>query len=210
LLACDKVFVTVLEAIGNFDKTSKTPNSTLPTQAPSPEPETPVSPSELPEDPIKDEPIFVEIPTQEPAQAATETPHDDTASPCVGKKPSVFARCGILIKYLYMAQFQQPYQEKLTQDLIPIVNMQPTMVLAHKACSVIHHIQARVNQAASNPTGDNISATTDPTHLFDKVTMSLKNIKACLAGLAEKVGNSTTLDSSTKTGLQKLQSLNHL
>jgi hypothetical protein len=75
-----------------------------------------------------------------------------------------------------MAQFQKLSKDKLTQDLIRIIATQPTMELAHKERSVICHIQARVNQAANNPSES--TSATDPTHLFEKVATPLNNIKA--------------------------------
>jgi hypothetical protein len=207
-LACDKVFTAVLEAIGNLDRATKTtppspasqPTTTEPpTDTPTQEPTQPGG--ELPKDPIdEDEGKFVEHP---PTTEDTPPSMDDNPPPRASKKPSIFARCGRLIKYLYMAQFQQLNKAILTANMIPVVSMQPTMEeLSHKEWTIICHIQARVNQSVAPNTPS--SSPTDPTHLFDKVATPLNDIQSCLASLAEKVGSASNLASS-HTNPQKLK-----
>jgi hypothetical protein len=209
-----QVFTTVLEAIGNFDKASKTTTTTPPPPAPTPEPTTNTpknrrsSPGKLPDNPIEDDDpkiVIVETPAsqnedQDTNVTSNQAP-DITSSPCTSKKPSVYARCGRLIKFLFLAQYQQSIKDQLDEDLLLVVSMQPTMELAYKEWSVIRHIQAGVNQT-NKTTGDHTSPT-DPTHLFIKIATPLNGIKSCLENLADKVGNTTTL--STKTNLQKVE-----
>jgi hypothetical protein len=100
-LGCNKVFAAVLEAIGTFDKANKMPSPSSAPEATS-APNKDVSLGELPNNPIVDEPEgdFVKIPSQMEAQLEASLPR-------ASKKPSVFARGGHLIKYLYLAQSQQ-------------------------------------------------------------------------------------------------------
>jgi hypothetical protein len=203
-LACDKVLAAVLEAIGTYDTAAKnamadpvpTGDPTVDLTDPSPTDST----GELPEDPIED-PDFVLLtdPPLGPYDAPTQ---DSSSSPKAGKQKSVYSRCAFLIKYLFMAQFQQKHSDQIPTDVIPVVKILPTMELSHKEWSVIRHIQASVNQPGGKAQDPTTSAT-DPTRLFETVANPLNDIKACLEELADKVG--ADAPSSSKTSLQKLE-----
>jgi hypothetical protein len=189
-LACDKVFAAVMEAITAFDKASKTATPPEATTTPKTEP----SPNELPEDPIdegEDDPDIVLVETVDEEEEATQPdssspldPETPASSPRATKRPSVFIRCGPLIKFCFLAQFQQLFQDKMRGTLIPGVIAQPTMELAHREWCIIRHVQANVSQANAQPQR---TPNLDPSTLFDKVADPLREIKACLEGLAEHV-----------------------
>jgi hypothetical protein len=204
-LACNKVFAAVMDAITAFDKNSKI----LPSVDTNPGPATDPSPNELPEDPIEDpndDPDIILVETvlkddNSPAEPSTTTEQEDSSSsPRAGKKPSVFIRCGPLIKFCFLAQFQQLFKEKMTGTLIPGGVAQPTMELSHREWCIIHHVQASVNQTnATSPSTPNL----DPSNLFDKVANPLNEIKACLEGLAERVPD-PPIDPVGTTPMKKL------
>jgi hypothetical protein len=188
-LACDKVFAAVMEAIAAFDKASKI----AATKEPSPAPPKETSPNKLPEDPIEeaeDDPDIVVVETvdeeeaTQPASSSPLDPSEPSSSTRASKTPSVFIRCAPLIKFCFLAQFQQLFQDRMKGTLIPGVIAQPTMELAHREWCIIRHVQANVNQANVNSPG---TPTLNPSTLFDKVADPLKEIKACLEGLAERV-----------------------
>jgi hypothetical protein len=202
-LACDQVFAAVMDAITAYDKSSKTPQADEITTEPTQE----ASPNELPEDPIEeaDDPDIVVVETVEeevdpPPVVDIEEPGP---SPRAGKKPSVFSRCGPLIKFLFLAQFQQLFKDKMKHTLIPGVIAQPTMELSHREWCIIRHVQANVNQANDNNNNDR--PTMDPTSLFEKVSNPLNDIIACLEGLADKVTD-PSLELEGSTPLKKLLS----
>jgi hypothetical protein len=199
-LACDKVFIAVMEAITAFDKASKTPATTNPT---SDQAQT-LSPDELAEDPIEEaeDPDIVLVETVMEEDASSPEPAE-TVSPRAGKKPSVFTRCGSLIKFLYLAQFQQLFKPVMRKELIPGVIVQPTMELSHREWCIIRHVQASVNQANNNASMNHVPAALDPTSLFEKVATPLNEIKACLEGLAERVPD-PAIEPTNTTPLKKL------
>jgi hypothetical protein len=194
-LACDQVFAAVMDAITAYDKSSKiTTTDETPTQ-----PTQEASPNELPDNPIEeaDDPdiIVVETVDKEDDTPLTVDTEEPAPSPHAGKKPSVFSRCGPLIKFLFLAQFQQLFKDKMKHTLIPGVLAQPTMELSHREWCIIRHVQANVNQANDNT--DQPPAM-DPTSLFEKVSNPLNEIKACLEGLADRVPDpSMELEGST-------------
>jgi hypothetical protein len=192
-----------MEAITSYDTLEKNNTTvTLPAADSSPDTDIPVTAGtgrELSDNPIDDDDGELVTSPFTATAATTQAQASNPASTKLTKKPSVFARCGFLIKYLFMAQFQQESSDQIVTDLIPVVQILPTMELSHKEWSVIRHIQAGVNQ----PSGTTPASTTDPTHLFEKVANPLHDIKACLEDLADKVGHGDTA-SSSKTNLQKL------
>jgi hypothetical protein len=191
-LSCQAVFETVMTTISAFDKDSKTAATNKDTSTEE------TSPGELDDDPVEDpddvEDDFVDVPPEK--ARASKSPKGQTkpkAAPkgsSTSKKrapntPSAYSNCATLIKFCFVAQFQELHFDSIKAALIDGIAVRPTHELIHKEWSAYRHIQAGIGENHPSSNGDKTDAAT----LFDRVADPLNEIKNCLEAIRKKSTN---------------------